>query len=133
STGLMSGLILGTMLFMIQSIVRSNTQLSMPMYSVAQQLGIGKLAGVLIFFAILTTLVSAAELLISDLEQAVENRWLAGLVILACSWPICILFSFKQLVDTLYPIVSVFGVALVIVTTIRLAEKKCLSIINKKF
>lgn len=124
SAGIISSIVLGIMLFMILCVVSGDNISSMPLYSASYRLGIGRLSGVLIYFAIFTTLVSSADLLINCIDNVLKSKWLSSISAIAISWPICMLFSFDNIVDYTYPLVSVFGVVLTIVVIIKYTQLK---------
>lgn len=123
---------MGALLYMQQSIVLQDKNASlMPVYAILRQLNLGKLCGVMIAFAIFTTLLSALQTASNSLSILINKLkskrfdfvksftqfppFFISLIAYPCSF-----VGFDKIVDTLYPILSIAGVVFASITFIKL-------------
>jgi hypothetical protein len=120
----LSGASLAVMLYMIKSAAGDDLSSEMPLFAAAASEGLGKAAALLILLAILTTMVSAAKVMVDELQPAVGSPWLSGLVIVSITCFFCAFFDFSEIVDRFYPVISSFGILLILLTLFRFVQKK---------
>lgn len=96
---------------------------AMPLLEVAKSLRLGLIGSLLIYLAIITTMVGALSLASSD-------KPVPTLSLLGAGWLVSV-FGFKIIVDTAYPIIGVLGAALTFAGLMKLIfvtiqkEKRC--------
>ena len=125
------GLFMFGILFVLQNIVLCDKiHSSMPVLVISTEVNMRMIAGVLITSAIFTTLIGALETVsvyamdflskskkLNLLSQP-KNKCYVVFVALLIFYPISFL-GFEKIVDTCYPIVSVFGIILTIFITVK--------------
>lgn len=119
-----STLVFSMLLLLLSATVKASND-EMPLFSIAKIAGLSYASGILIFMAIFTTMVSSAEYMIGELESLTKSRLYGAMLVMIFACPLSAIFSFKTIVDSFYPFVSVCGVLLIIFTIIRFAQKKC--------
>lgn len=117
--GVISAVFLTLLLFMINSSVSGRTD-ALPLYSAAESKGLGLIAAMVISVALLVSMILSAGIIADYTSGFFGNRLMASASVLAVAWPICLLTSFSELVDTVYPYISGAGVALTICALVRL-------------
>lgn len=132
------------MLFMLQTVVLSDTNSSlMPTLAVSEKLHLKFACGVLIAGAIFTTLVSSLKI-VSDRTSSFLSRTKKlsvlgdekhkAFVVFFClliAYPLSF-FGFDNIVDTLYPVNSVLGVILFAIVVLRLVFDAAKTLKSKK-
>ena len=146
----MSALFLSGVLFMLQNIVLTDKIMSsMPVFAVADKIGLRVAAGILIVIAVFTTLVSSLDVLTESVRRAMlhhvvaaersgrrekllarfaaavsapGHRALAAFGCLAAVYPLS-LFGFENIVGTTYPFVGLCGVVMAALTAFGLIKR----------
>lgn len=124
SAGVVSGVVLAVILGMIALIVTGRESMSMPMFEAAKSVGLKNVSGILIFASVFTTMVSALELAAQKFRAFVPDKRLSALTVCLMAYPVVLIFEFDEIVAYFYPVVSVFGVLMLIVALIRYAALK---------
>lgn len=132
--------ILFCMLFMLQTIVLTDTiGTSMPVLTISELFGLKAVCGVLIAAAIFTTLVSSLKIVSDTMREMFrktkkltvlgksENKSIVVFGCLTAVYPLSF-FGFENIVNSLYPIISICGVIL----TILVITKLTIHAINSK-
>ncbi len=120
------------MLYMLQTIVLADKNDSlMPVFAISKQLHMQAVCGILIACAIFTTLVSSLKIVSDTLIffasnikkpspiSAPENKSIVVMFCLIICYPLSF-FGFGKIVDNLYPINSILGVALAGIVLVKL-------------
>lgn len=123
ASGCVTAVVMATMLALITLVVKKSGG-EMPVYAAADKVGLKYAAGAVILLSVFTTMVSAletaAEIIASD-----EKKKTAGVIFVTLlSLPIQALFSFEDIVDYYYPVVSGMGILIVIVLSVFVIFKK---------
>lgn len=123
ASGCVTAVVMATMLALITLVVKKSGG-EMPVYAAADKVGLKYAAGAVILLSVFTTMVSAletaAEIIVPD-----EKKKTAGVVFVTLlSLPIQALFSFEDIVDYYYPVVSGMGILIVIVLSVFVIFKK---------
>lgn len=129
TAGVVSGLILGAMLGMLTLIVGSKGG-EMPVFAAAAACGLASAGGVVIFLAVFTTMVSALEQAAEKLSAVMPHKFLAVPTVCLAAYPVVIFFSFYQIVNYFYPVVSVCGFLLLgasVYAALRRRNENCVS------
>lgn len=103
-----SGLIL-VMILVIHKIVILANHSSMPVLTIASKINLGLVASIIILLAIISTLAGCFTAVSAIFNVKFKSKWVSGLAVLLIGF-IGAFFSFKQIVDIGYPIVSVIGI-----------------------
>ncbi len=123
ASGCVTAVVMATMLALITLVVKKSGG-EMPVYVAADKVGLKYAAGAVILLSVFTTMVSAletaAEIIVPD-----EKKKTAGVIFVTfLSLPIQALFSFEDIVDYYYPVVSGMGILIVIVLSVFVIFKK---------
>lgn len=123
ASGCVTAVVMATMLALITLVVKKSGG-EMPVYVAADKVGLKYAAGAVILLSVFTTMVSAletaAEIIVPD-----EKRKTAGVIFVTLlSIPFVGLFSFEDIVDYYYPVVSGMGILIVIVLSVFVIFKK---------
>lgn len=123
------------LLYMLQTVVLADgLSSSMPVLAVSEKFGLKAICGVLIAGAIFTTLVSALKitsdsilLTVANIRKPVEfdGKKYKPFVVFGCllvAYPISFA-GFDNIVDTMYPFISMCGIVLTAIVSLRLALK----------
>lgn len=113
-SGILSGVILAVMLYMIQCVVSSRIDLAMPLYSAAVESGLKTVGGLLIYLAIFTTFASSVNILYNDLNKYIKSTPVTCFAMLIAGWLVTAFITFEQAVNYGYPFVSAMGVLLTV-------------------
>lgn len=108
-TALLVSILFSLIMTMLYETVRGNYA-SMPFYEVAVYYGYKYLAGAVIFFAIVTTALSCASLTLDYVGKVIKNRYAAAIMIFLAAIPVKIFVGFENIVDYVYPAVSLLGI-----------------------
>ncbi|MEG2273750.1 MAG: hypothetical protein RSC44_00300 [Clostridia bacterium] len=135
-----TGIFIGTMLFMLQTVVLNDiSHSSMPVLAVAEQLGMKWACGILITVAIFTTLVSALHIVFEQANEWLQNlalktkskhtflqkfgannrREIVIFLILLLDYPLSFI-GFDNIVNFGYPFTSFCGIAMICFTASKL-------------
>jgi len=121
-SSVLTGVFLSIMLFAIQSTIHNNTS-SMPMLDIADKLNLTLTSQLLVYFAVFTTLLSSAEIMVSLIHDYIANssvlsspkiypalsgRIVPALFALLLSYAFSLL-GFDNIVDWFYPLISACG------------------------
>ncbi len=96
----------------------------MPLLDVAKRHNQSKMAGIVIYFAIVTTALSSASLGIEKLDKYVKNKYLSAVLLFLLAIPVKIYVGFTGIVKYIYPFVSIMGVLVTMLPLVRLIKKK---------
>ena len=123
ASGCVTAVVMATMLALITLVVKKSGG-EMPVYVAADKVGLKYAAGAVILLSVFTTMVSAletaAEIIVPD-----EKKKTAGVIFVTLlSLPFQALFSFEDIVDYYYPVVSGMGILIVIVLSVFVIFKK---------
>lgn len=118
-SGVTTALVMATMLSLISLIVKKSGG-EMPMLASAEKSGLEYVAGAVILLSVFTTMVSALETAGEIIAPAFNKKGKTKSVVLVVlfSLPFVLLFSFKDVVDYYYPVVS--GMGILIATTLTI-------------
>ena len=121
--GCATAVVMATMLALITLVVKKSGG-EMPVYAAADKVGLKYAAGAVILLSVFTTMVSAletaAEIIVTD-----EKKKTTGVIFVTLlSLPFVGLFSFEDIVDYYYPVVSGMGILIVIVLSVFVIFKK---------
>ena len=123
ASGCATAVVMATMLALITLVVKKSGG-EMPVYAAADKVGLKYAAGAVILLSVFTTMVSAletaAEIIVTD-----EKKKTTGVIFVTLlSLPFVGLFSFEDIVDYYYPVVSGMGILIVIVLSVFVIFKK---------
>lgn len=123
ASGCATAVVMATMLALITLVVKKSGG-EMPVYAAADKVGLKYAAGAVILLSVFTTMVSAletaAEIIVPD-----EKKKTTGVIFVTLlSLPFVGLFSFEDIVDYYYPVVSGMGILIVIVLSVFVIFKK---------
>lgn len=123
ASGCVTAVVMATMLALITLVVKKSGG-EMPVYAAADKVGLKYAAGAVILLSVFTTMVSALETA-AEIIAPCEKKKTAGVVFVTLlSLPIQALFSFEDIVDYYYPVVSGMGILIVIVLSVFVIFKK---------
>ena len=123
ASGCATAVVMATMLALITLVVKKRGG-EMPVYAAADKVGLKYAAGAVILLSVFTTMVSALETA-AEIIAPCEKKKTAGVVFVTLlSLPFQGLFSFKDIVDYYYPVVSGMGILIVIVLSVFVIFKK---------
>ena len=123
ASGCATAVVMATMLALITLVVKKSGG-EMPVYAAADKVGLKYAAGAVILLSVFTTMVSALETA-AEIIAPCEKKKTAGVVFVTLlSLPFVGLFSFKDIVDYYYPVVSGMGILIVIVLSVFVIFKK---------
>lgn len=123
ASGCVTAVVMATMLALITLVVKKSGG-EMPVYAAADKVGLKYAAGAVILLSVFTTMVSALETA-AEIIAPCEKKKTAGVVFVTLlSLPFQGLFSFKDIVDYYYPVVSGMGILIVIVLSFFVIFKK---------
>ena len=123
ASGCATAVVMATMLALITLVVKKSGG-EMPVYVAADKVGLKYAAGAVILLSVFTTMVSALETA-AEIIAPCEKKKTAGVVFVTLlSLPFQGLFSFKDIVDYYYPVVSGMGILIVIVLSVFVIFKK---------
>lgn len=123
ASGCATAVVMATMLALITLVVKKSGG-EMPVYAAADKVGLKYAAGAVILLSVFTTMVSALETA-AEIIAPDEKKKAAGVVFVTLlSLPFQALFSFKDIVDYYYPVVSGMGILIVIVLSVFVIFKK---------
>lgn len=130
-----TGMFLGLILFMLQTVVLSDTMhSSMPVLAISERFGLKAVCGILIACAIFTTMVSALQIVTNTAQERFAKtkklaslgkpyyRDLTAFGALTLFYPISFL-GFDFIVDTCYPFISMCGIILTVLVSINMIIK----------
>lgn len=119
---IISFFIMCAMMLCIKKTVENNT-LSMPLLRVAIDNGMAYIGGIIVIFAIFTTMLSDVNIISCDLKDMVIKKWIRSSLLCAlCGIGICV--NFSNVVSSLYPYIGYCGVVYVIHATVRLFSRE---------
>lgn len=113
-SGIVTAVVMSTMLVLITLVVKKSGG-EMPVFNAAEKVGLKLVAGGAILLAVFTTMVSALETAAEIISPSVGGKTKAVLLVALFSLPYLFLFSFKEIVDYYYPVVSGMGILVVVV------------------
>ena len=123
ASGCATAVVMATMLALITLVVKKSGS-EMPVYVAADKVGLKYAAGAVILLSVFTTMVSALETA-AEIIAPDEKKKTAGVVFVTLlSLPFQALFSFEDIVDYYYPVVSGMGILIVIVLSVFVIFKK---------
>lgn len=122
--GMAVGLLSAALLFLLYRVVLTAPDAPMPVGAFAKSLNLGFVSGVLIYLAILTTMVSSLK--VSSGGKAIKSLLAIGVGFLLS------LAGFEALVDNFYPIIGYAGIALTAFAAAFLFKKGVLDKFTKK-
>lgn len=123
ASGCVTAVVMATMLALITLVVKKSGG-EMPVYAAADKVGLKYAAGAVILLSVFTTMVSALETA-AEIIAPDEKKKTAGVIFVTLlSLPIQALFSFEDIVDYYYPVVSGMGILIVIVLSVFVIFKK---------
>lgn len=122
-SGCTTAVVMATMLALITLVVKKSGG-EMPVYAAADTVGLKYAAGVVILLAVFTTMVSALETAAEIIAPSVKSKTAGVVLVTLSSLPFVLLFSFKNIVDYYYPVVSGMGILIVIVLSVFVFFKK---------
>ena len=118
---IISFFIMCAMMLCIKKTVESNA-LSMPLLRVAMDNGMAYIGGIIVIFAIFTTMLSDVNIISCDLKDMAIKKWIrSGLLCALCGVGICV--NFSSVVNSLYAYIGYCGVVYVIHATVRLFSR----------
>jgi uncharacterized membrane protein YkvI len=120
-TGIISGIILGTLLFSIYLIIQNNTDEAMPLMSTATEYNLKVVGNIIMYLAIYTTITSS-------LSVTSNNNIKNAIATIAFSFIIS-LFGFKKIVDTTYPIIGLIGAIMVFIIIFLFIKKRRIDLV----
>lgn len=123
ASGCATAVVMATMLALITLVVKKSGG-EMPVYVAADKVGLKYAAGAVILLSVFTTMVSALETA-AEIIAPDEKKKTAGVIFVTLlSLPFQALFSFEDIVDYYYPVVSGMGILIVIVLSFFVIFKK---------
>lgn len=123
ASGCVTAVVMATMLALITLVVKKSGG-EMPVYAAADKVGLKYAAGAVILLSVFTTMVSALETA-AEIIAPDEKKKTAGVIFVTLlSLPFVGLFSFENIVDYYYPVVSGMGILIVIVLSVFVIFKK---------
>lgn len=123
ASGCATAVVMATMLALITLVVKKSGG-EMPVYVAADKVGLKYAAGAVILLSVFTTMVSALETA-AEIIAPCEKKKTAGVIFVTfLSLPFVGLFSFENIVDYYYPVVSGMGILIVIVLSVFVIFKK---------
>ena len=123
ASGCATAVVMATMLALITLVVKKSGG-EMPVYVAADKVGLKYAAGAVILLSVFTTMVSALETA-AEIIAPDEKKKTAGVIFVTLlSLPFQALFSFENIVDYYYPVVSGMGILIVIVLSVFVIFKK---------
>jgi uncharacterized membrane protein YkvI len=124
-TGLVSGLLLAAMLYMISCAIQKYSIAEMPFFEAAKAVGLGGYGGVLIYLAVFTTFTCAASELFESFNKKVNNKATSAVILVTGGWLATAFIGFDEAVDYGYPFVSALGIVFVFSAFVKmLFERK---------
>ena len=123
TSGLIVFVVMAVLMTILYMTVRNEVG-EMPLLDVANRHGHIKMAGVVIYFAIVTTALSSASLGIEKLNRYVKNRYLSAILLFFLAIPVKIFVGFEGVVKYVYPAVSVMGILVTLLAFIALIRKR---------
>lgn len=117
ASGIASAVVMSAMLFCLGAVVIGKNG-EMPLLDVAINLGFKAVAIALVLFAIFTTMVSSAKLIIDDLTLLTKSKTISFFACLVLCYPLS-LVGFEHLITYGYPLVSLFGLIQLAMTLIK--------------
>lgn len=123
ASGCVTALVMATMLALITLVVKKSGG-EMPVYVAADKVGLKYVAGAVILLSVFTTMVSALETAAEIIAPCEKKKTVGVVFVTLLSLPFQRLFSFEDIVDYYYPVVSGMGILIVIVLSVFVIFKK---------
>lgn len=123
ASGCATAVVMATMLALITLVVKKSGG-EMPVYAAADKVGLKYAAGAVILLSVFTTMVSALETAAEIIAPDEKKKTTGVIFVTLLSLPFQGLFSFKDIVDYYYPVVSGMGILIVIVLSVFVIFKK---------
>jgi len=123
ASGCATAVVMATMLALITLVVKKSGG-EMPVYVAADKVGLKYAAGVVILLSVFTTMVSALETAAEIIAPDEKKKTTGVIFVTLLSLPFVGLFSFENIVDYYYPVVSGMGILIVIVLSFFVIFKK---------
>lgn len=130
-SGGLVGVIFAVIMVLLYEMVKGSTAV-MPFYEVAVGYGYKYMAGFIIYFAILTTTLSAVSIVLDYTNNFIINKYLCAILIFILAIPVKKYLGFGKIVEYVYPVVSFIGIFITIVSLIKLIKIKIQSKKDKK-
>ena len=128
---IVTSIVFSIIMSMLYEIVKCSDDI-MPLFSIAKLYNLHIVAGMIIYFAIITTALSTECVLIDYINLYIKNKYIIGLVLFLSAIPFKIYVGFEDIVDFIYPIVSILGLLVTIFSFIRIIMQKKIKKQNKK-
>ncbi len=116
---IITSIIFAIIMTMLFEIVKGSNDI-MPLFTISKLYNLEIIAGLIIYFAIITTALSTEAVLIDYLTPYVKNKYIIGLALFLVAIPFKIYVGFEDIVAFIYPIVSILGVLVTILSLLRL-------------
>lgn len=123
ASGCATAVVMATMLALITLVVKKSGG-EMPVYAAADKVGLKYAAGAVILLSVFTTMVSALETAAEIIAPDEKKKTTGVIFVTLLSLPFVGLFSFENIVDYYYPVVSGMGILIVIVLSVFVIFKK---------
>lgn len=123
ASGCATAVVMATMLALITLVVKKSCG-EMPVYAAADKVGLKYAAGAVILLSVFTTMVSALETAAEIIAPDEKKKTTGVIFVTLLSLPFQALFSFEDIVDYYYPVVSGMGILIVIVLSVFVIFKK---------
>lgn len=123
ASGCATAVVMATMLALITLVVKKSGG-EMPVYVAADKVGLKYAAGAVILLSVFTTMVSALETAAEIIAPCEKKKTTGVIFVTLLSLPFVGLFSFENIVDYYYPVVSGMGILIVIVLSVFVIFKK---------
>lgn len=123
ASGCATAVVMATMLALITLVVKKSGG-EMPVYVAADKVGLKYAAGAVILLSVFTTMVSALETAAEIIAPCKKKKTAGVVFVTLLSLPFVGLFSFEDIVDYYYPVVSGMGILIVIVLSFFVIFKK---------
>ena len=123
ASGCVTAVVMATMLALITLVVKKSGG-EMPVYVAADKVGLKYAAGAVILLSVFTTMVSALETAAEIIAPDEKKKTTGVIFVTLLSLPFVGLFSFEDIVDYYYPVVSGMGILIVIVLSVFVIFKK---------
>lgn len=123
ASGCATAVVMATMLALITLVVKKSGG-EMPVYVAADKVGLKYAAGAVILLSVFTTMVSALETAAEIIAPDEKKKTTGVIFVTLLSLPFVGLFSFEDIVDYYYPVVSGMGILIVIVLSVFVIFKK---------
>ena len=118
-----TSVILSFIMVLIYQTVKGNTDV-MPLFSVAKTYNLKVVAGIVIYCAILTTALSSAIICLDYLSNYTKSKIYSSVILFLLAIPFKIYLGFEKIVKFVYPIVSILGILVTILSFIKIIKLK---------